>query len=200
MKKNNFLSLGAALSAILASLCCIGPAVLSIIGIAGIGAFSFFETYRPLLIALTAVLLAAGFFLVYRKGEVRCEDGSCKIESAGRWNKFTLWVATFGAFLFILFPYVPLSFSQDGQSQNNAQIVQVTIPVKGMTCSGCSMHVESVVKKINGISYVKADFKAGEAVVQFDESKTSVSAVVNQINKETSYRASVPDSTKRKVR
>jgi copper chaperone CopZ len=196
MKKTNFLSLGAALSAILASLCCVGPAVLSIIGVAGIGVFSFFETYRPLLIVVTAALLSIGFFLVYRKREIQCEDGSCKIESAGKWNKITLWTAAVGAFLFIVFPYIPNSFSQDGSLQKTGQFMQVTIPVNGMTCSGCSMHVESVVTKIKGVSYVKADFKAGEAVVQFDKSQTAVSAIVDKINNETGYKASVPDSTK----
>lgn len=194
MKKSGFLSLGVILSAAGASLCCIGPAVLSIVGIAGIGAFSFFESYRPVLITLTAVLLAIGFGLAYRKTEVHCEDGSCKMESAGKWNKIILWVAALIAFLFIIFPYVPISFSQEGQSVKNSQVVQVVIPVKGMTCTGCNMHVESVVKKIEGVKSVKADFTVGEAVVQFDSTKVEVTAIVDQINKTTSYKASIPET------
>ncbi len=116
------------------------------------------------------------------------------MESAGRWNKIILWVAAFMAFLFIIFPYVPISFSQEGQSVNNSQVLQVVIQVKGMTCAGCNMHVESVVKKIEGVKSVKADFTVGEAVVQFDTNKVNVAAIVDQINKATSYKASIPET------
>lgn len=192
MKKSGFLSFGVIVSAVLASLCCLGPALLSIIGIAGIGAFSLFESYRPFLITLTLALLGVGFSLAYRKREVSCEDGTCKMESADRLNKIVLWVAAFFAFLFILFPYVPISFSQD-QSSKASTVVQVTIPVKGMTCSGCNAHVESVVKKIDGVTQVNADFKVGEAVVRFDSSKITVAAIIDQISKTTGYKASTPE-------
>lgn len=116
------------------------------------------------------------------------------MESAGKWNKIVLWVAAFMAFLFVIFPYVPISFSQEGQYVKDSQVVQIVIPVKGMTCTGCNMHVESVVKKIEGVKSVKADFSAGEAVVQFDSNKVKVAAIVDQINKTTGYKASIPET------
>ncbi len=84
MQKTTFPSVGSIATAVIASLCCIGPAVLALAGAGSIGVFSAFEKYRPYFIGVTAVLLGAAFYLTYRKREVKCEDGSCKIEGAGK--------------------------------------------------------------------------------------------------------------------
>lgn len=52
-------SLGAVMTAILASLCCIGPVAVALIGIGSIGAFAAFEAYRPYLIGMTVLLARA---------------------------------------------------------------------------------------------------------------------------------------------
>lgn len=106
MQKTIVSSVGSIAAAIFASLCCIGPAVLAILGVGGLGAFAAFETYRPFFIGLTAVLLGLAFYLTYLKPEVRCEDGSCKIESAGKWNKIFLWLAALVALIFLFFPQI----------------------------------------------------------------------------------------------
>ena len=87
MNKAVLTTSGSVLSAFLASLCCTGPVVLSIIGAGSLGFAAAFEPYRPYLMAMTILFLAAGFHFTYKKREVRCEDGSCTIESASTLNK-----------------------------------------------------------------------------------------------------------------
>ena len=105
MKKTTLSTVGGVVTAIVASLCCIGPVVVALVGVGSIGAFSAFDAYRPYLIGITVAILGLAFYLTYRKREVKCEDGTCKVESAGKWNKIGVWSATLIAASAIAFPY-----------------------------------------------------------------------------------------------
>ena len=103
--KNRFLASGSIIAAVFASLCCIGPLVFVGFGIGSVASFSRFDVLRPYLILASVLLLVPAFYLAYRKREVKCEDGSCKIESAGKWNKLSVWLSVVVTFLSIAFPY-----------------------------------------------------------------------------------------------
>jgi len=77
------------------------------------------------------------FYLTYRKREVICEDGTCKIKGASKWNKIALWGATLLIALLLAFPYLKLSNTNPVRNASESEIVEITIPVEGMTCSGC---------------------------------------------------------------
>ena len=55
-----------------------------------------------------------------------------------------------------------------------ATMQTVTLDVPGMTCSSCPITVKKALTKVNGVLQVKASFEKKEAVVTFDDSKTSV--------------------------
>jgi hypothetical protein len=105
MEQAKLTTIGSVIAAVAASLCCIGPAVVVLIGVGSIGAFAVFDSARPYLICLTTILIGSAFYLTYRKREVKCEDGSCKVEDAGFWNKVGVWSATLIAAGAISFPY-----------------------------------------------------------------------------------------------
>ncbi len=185
-KLSNLSLFGAILAGIGASLCCIGPALLALLSIGGAGAFSKFENARPLFVAITLVLLATAFYLTYRKKETKCEDGTCRIEGAGRWNKFVLWLATFIIFLAIAFPYFNnFTFSKNGQIQSatEVEVKEVVIHIQGMTCGGCAFRIESEIKKLGGIYEVKADYKKGTVYIKFDPRKVNVEDIKKEIYK-----------------
>ena len=50
----------------------------------------------------------------------------------------------------------------------------VTLDVPGMTCSSCPITVKKALTKVNGVQQVKTSFEKREAVVTFDDTKTSV--------------------------
>ena len=137
MKLTNLPTFGSIISAIVASICCIGPIFLAVIGVGGAGLFSKFESLRPYFIVITVALLGSAFYLAYRKREVECEDGSCELRSAGKWNKIALWVATVLIVFFFAFPYL-IGLSNPGASiaQANVETSEVIISVEGMTCTG----------------------------------------------------------------
>lgn len=55
-----------------------------------------------------------------------------------------------------------------------ATVQTVTLDVPGMTCSSCPITVKKALTKVDGVQKVKASFEKREAVVTFDDAKTSV--------------------------
>lgn len=98
--------IGSVVAATGASICCIGPVVLSAIGAGALGAAaSQFDVYRPILLTATVALLGSSFYSTYRPSVDRCNtDGTCK-PSARRFAKLALWITTLLVVLLATFPY-----------------------------------------------------------------------------------------------
>jgi mercuric ion transport protein len=130
-------------AAILASLCCIGPVMLALAGVSGVAAFSMFDAYRPYLIGLTIVLIGLAFFFTYRRREVTCADGTCRVETAGIGSKIGVWSATFIAVSAIAFPYygfgfTALSFSSGDVSEGKMDLSHTVTDFTRVGGSGTS--------------------------------------------------------------
>jgi mercuric ion binding protein len=52
-----------------------------------------------------------------------------------------------------------------------------TLSVPGMTCSTCPITVKKALMKVDGVQQAKVSYEKREAVVTFDDSKTSVEKV-----------------------
>lgn len=50
----------------------------------------------------------------------------------------------------------------------------VTLSVPGMTCAACPITVKKAISKVDGVSKIDVNFDKREAVVTFDDAKTSV--------------------------
>ena len=96
-------AVGAAATAIAASLCCVGPAVVAVLGTGGAIAVAKLEPWRPYLLGFGAVVLAVAFSLAYRPGGT-CRNGSCT-KRASRFVKFTLWASASILLVAFLLPY-----------------------------------------------------------------------------------------------
>lgn len=68
----------------------------------------------------------------------------------------------------------------------------VTLSVPGMTCAACPITVKKALSKVEGVSQVDVSFEKREAVVTFDDAKTSV----QKLTKATED-AGYPSSVKR---
>ncbi|MBI3398918.1 MAG: mercury transporter MerT [Deltaproteobacteria bacterium] len=102
-------SVGAIISAVLASLCCVAPFVLVMLGVSGawIGNLRAFEPYRPLFILIAVGFLGAGFYKVYRKSAEVCEPGSiCASPQTKKVGKIVLWGATVIVVFLLILPYL----------------------------------------------------------------------------------------------
>jgi mercuric ion transport protein len=84
---------GAAATATAASLCCVGPAVVSIVGVGGAVAAAGLKPYRPLLILGSLVLLGVGFWLSYRPARLATSGAVACPTSAGRVSRSIVWIS-----------------------------------------------------------------------------------------------------------
>ena len=171
--------IGAIIAAIAASLCCLGPALLGAMSIAGIG-IGGLHKYRPLFVVLSLVLVSIGFFLVYGKKKDTCEDGTCHPKNTSKMNKVILWLATLAVAFFIAYPYLDISHSETKSEKEVRNVAKVLIPVE-MDCDSCAKSIERAVLKMEGIAEVKADYKKGEVYVEFDSEKTKVDDITKTI-------------------
>ena len=96
---------GSVVSGVLASACCLGPLVLSLLGVSGAAFAQRFAPLRPYLLVLTYGLLGGAFYLTYRPAKVACGPGeACEMPRASRLGRVLLWVGTAVVVLATLFP------------------------------------------------------------------------------------------------
>lgn len=95
-------ALAAVLAAGVASACCIGPVALVLVGAGAFGAsLAALEPYRPVLLGLTAVLLAGAFYVAYRPTS---DCDACSPVSRRR-RRIVIWIAAALAAVLVTFPY-----------------------------------------------------------------------------------------------
>lgn len=106
----HMMTTGSIIGAIAMSSCCIAPLVLFSLGISGawIGNLTALYPYKPLIFIVTALFLAGGFYMIYRKPAfAECEAGSyCASPISDRLNKVMLWSASLLVFSAMSFPYI----------------------------------------------------------------------------------------------
>ncbi len=97
---------GAFVSAVAASACCLGPLVLTVLGIGGAASVMALEPYRPHMLALTTILLGSAFYMTYRRPARDCAPGEiCEMPRARRAGRVLLWVTTVLVLLAASFPW-----------------------------------------------------------------------------------------------
>lgn len=106
--------LGAALAAIGASLCCVGPFVLLMLGVGGawISTLTALEPLRPVFIGLVVVLLGLAFRKLYLVPETCASDQACADPTVRRRQRAVFWTISGLLLALIAFPwYAPALLS-----------------------------------------------------------------------------------------
>ena len=180
------------ITAIAASLCCITPVLALIAGTSGIAStFSWLEPFRPYLITLTILVLAIAWYqkLKPKKQEIDCD---CEEERPKFINsKKLLFLVTLFAASMLAFPYYTQLFYPNTSKEvvfvSDSNINKVEYAIKGMSCSGCEVHIESAVNKLDGIIEVKASHEKGNTIVTYDKTKVT-SKEIKDVVKKTGYK------------
>ena len=68
----------------------------------------------------------------------------------------------------------------------------VTLSVPGMTCAACPIMVKKALSKVEGVSKTDVSFDKREAIVTFDDAKTSVQKLM-KATVDAGYPASVKE-------
>jgi len=180
------LSAASIITAGLASLCCIGPVVAAALGLGAFGAGALFDSLRPYMLAATAALLGAAFYLTYRKksGE-QCADGTCAVPSGQKRQRVLLWIVTAVIVPIAAFPYYAGIFSGGtsmgattlAASPSTAGLTKVVFDVEGMTCEGCAAGIQATLSRKPGIAEAVVDYESKTARFAFDPARISVDEI-----------------------
>ena len=54
----------------------------------------------------------------------------------------------------------------------------VTLGVSGMTCGACPITVKKAISKVNGVTQTEVDFDKRQAVVTYDDAKSSADQIM----------------------
>jgi len=191
--KNNIIGIGL-LTSLTASLCCITPVLALIAGTSGIAStFSWIEPFRPYLIGMTILVLAFAWYQKLKpQKEIDCECGTDDLPAgkAGKpkfvQSKTFLGIVTAFAIIMLAFPYYSGIFYPNTEKQiivvEKSDIKTTEFTISGMTCGSCEEHVKHEVNKLNGIVDTKVSYENGNAIIEFDKSKSNETEIEKAIN------------------
>ncbi len=191
MKTDHQLAGAGLLTALAASLCCITPVLAVIAGIGGGAAsFSWMEPARPYLVGFSVLLLGWAW---YRKLRPSRPSDCCNPNPAKKnftHSKTFLGILTLFTVGMLTFPlYAPMLFPKPTHQAvvtDTSNMQTVEFGISGMSCSACEEEVNHQVQKLPGIIRTITSYDHGNAVVVFDDSKTS-SAAIAQAIRSTGY-------------
>lgn len=107
---NGWPLIGGVAAAIAASLCCVGPLVLVMLGIGGawIANLAVLEPYRPLFLGIGVVFMVLAYRKIYRAPAAQdCTPGSlCALPQTNSVYKILFWMVAVLMLLAIGFPYI----------------------------------------------------------------------------------------------
>ncbi|WP_448518269.1 mercuric transport protein MerTP [Rhodoflexus sp.] len=188
MKSENKLAGLGLLTAISASLCCITPVLALLAGTSGLAStFSWLDPLRPYLIGLTVLVL--GFAWYQKLKPQKQVDCNCDMTEKTPFiqTKTFLGIVTVLAGLMLAFPtYTHVFFPKTEKqtiSTEKANIQTAEFTINGMTCTGCEEHVNHEVNKLTGIINTTVSYENGNAIVQFDKTKTDIQEIEKAIAK-----------------
>ncbi len=180
----------AAISAVLGSICCLGPVVLVVFGLGTLGLGAFLGRYHWFFIGGAALLLIYAWRL-YVKEKTRCDAASCQMESKAS-AQITLIIATIAVLLFAGLNFYTYVIARPPEAKAaQPQEVTVTIPVEGMVCFTCGLTIEATLKRLGGVYQVGANVKEKSVTVTYEPKTVRVEDLVAAINR-TGYKAELP--------
>jgi len=197
VSKENVAVGGAVLTAIGASLCCIGPILTLIFGVGAFGAATIFALARPYLLVAAVLALAFGFYSLYFWREACAPGEECSIKPPRRAARLALWTASVAVLIFALSPYYVgtlarhLSPGKEIAQSPQSVTARETFKVSGMTCAGCETTIRLALEQTPGVRTAEVSYDRGEAVVEYDSMLTNTDKLHAAIN-ETGYTCELP--------
>jgi mercuric ion transport protein len=169
---------GAVLSAALASMCCILPLGLGLLGLSTTAVAAFFEPLRPWFLMLAALLLGVGFYFAFRappEGEI-CNTSS---RSLSRFSKPALWLSTVAVLGLAFFPSIAGIAARGNSELSTATASEIVeLRIDGMTCEACTSGVRTALLDVPGVIDAAVSYEQKRARVRLRSERPPDSAAL----------------------
>ena len=182
------------LSALFASVCCVTPLLLVLLGLGSLGIGAVLGRFHWWFLGAAFVLLTVAWRRYFQERR-RCATERCEMAS-GAPTRWTLLIASLVVAAFAgLNVYTFASQRQQAAATPgvlSSTATEAVIPVEGMTCLTCELTIESSLKRLPGVESVDARVAEQAAHVRYDPAQIGLTEIVETINK-TGYRARSPE-------
>ena len=186
-----------AISGILASLCCIGPLVVVLFGLGSISFALSISQYRPYFLGLGFLFMIGAIFLHLNKKSKTCGMNCLSIEGIKKEKIFLISTILSMVVIYILAIYVlvpaisPTIYNsmiqnpivQAGSTLNqineNLDLRILDLKISGMTCTGCSSGIQSILQSLDGVVEAKVSYSEGNGEVKYNPKKITKEQIVN---------------------
>lgn len=183
-------------SAGLASACCLGPAMLGLLGLCGLGSsvIPALESYRPLLIAIAIATLGMGFWKAYGRSSTAstcCEIGSDARSFSTR-SRMILWMTAILAVGLLAYPMILSSLNRRSATEGVAGVLRgdaVVLDITGMTCEACTAHVKHALSTEPSVESASVSVEDGQARVTLRPGGSTARELSARIEQHTPYKA-----------
>ncbi len=179
-------------SAVVGSVCCVGPALLAFLGLFGF-AGGFFARYHWYFIAAGAAGVAIAWWQYWREKR-KLHALAARMRNEGR-TQAVLAFATGVIVVVVGFSVYPLLARQTssavGPAATTASLESITLPVSGMDCAICAVPIKGRLHELAGVGKVDVDVSGGKVSVDYDPNKVRPEQLVAAINS-TGYKANLP--------
>ncbi|WP_131538552.1 mercuric transport protein MerTP [Pedobacter nototheniae] len=177
-------------AAFTASLCCIAP-LFAVIGGAGSAStyFGWIEPYRPYIIGLTILVFALAWYKLLKAGDVQKDNCGCEVQQKSfMGSKKFLIVVTVISALLITFPYYSSLLYASPKTAPTTRTVRkklanVKFSIAGMSCEGCTSHIDGGLNGISGIASSTTSFEQRMALVSYDPDSITADSISKKIRK-----------------
>lgn len=196
-----WLGLGVVFSAVLASACCWLPLVLLAFGASAAGVAGFFEQWRPLFLGVTAVLMGAGFYVVYLRKEICAPGSACARPRPGiqQFNRLMLWLAAAFTLAFAAFPKYASYFIATGPPPavpGDVSGTTLVLNIQDMTCEACASGLQETLRRVPGVRFAAVDYRshAARLIVDPEQMRVVEDAALSYIQK-SGYQVALPTAS-----
>lgn len=194
-------------SAILASLCCIGPLVIVIFGLGSVSFALSLSQYRPYFLGLGFLFMIGTIVLHLRKKNKTCHLNCFSVKGLKKEGKFILSVTLSMGIIYVLALYVLVpaispaiygsttskinldpppslpKYVENKRGPTNKDLAlanyrQLDLKISGLSCAGCAYGAEYIFKQLNGVLEAKVYYPVGTTLVIYDPMKITKEEIV----------------------
>ncbi|MFQ5825700.1 MAG: mercuric transporter MerT family protein [bacterium] len=194
-------------SGILASLCCIGPLVIILFGLASVSFALSLSQYRPYFLGLGFLFMIGTIVLHLKKKNKTCDINCFSVKGLKKERKFIISVVlSMGTIyvlaLYVLVPAISPVIYRSATSKTNLDLPpklqkyienkreptnedlalgnyrQLDLKINGLSCAGCAYGAEYIFKQLNGVVKAKVYYPEGTGLVIYDPMKITKEDIV----------------------
>lgn len=180
---------GVFLAALASSACCWIPVLLGASAAGSLGISAALATWRPHLLALTAVFTCGGFYFAYKMPKETCwEGGRCsgngrrkrRTNIAGMWGLVALAAGS------AAYPNLMTSTGSKRRipaAPVAADATKVLLNLRGVDCEGCIGSIKESLQSVPGVTGVTVDFPSRMAWVSVGRPRPTSQSLVSAVKK-----------------